>query len=357
MSGYDKFFKDAQKAAEKRNSSGKSSNSKSSPKMQAGRLNQSSRKNLTLNNEAEGPRVHSALEKPMRIAPEDQLRMRLAESIKQKKAKASRRKQSFPIGAAIAAALVVVACFFGFNSPDAVEKWANKIDIGFFGSAVAADSKGSESQKEKEESPAQAAAEKSAPAEPDRGEKSSTSERLAKSDEVPDVRTWSEEELSFFKKLNERKKELDLRESELTRLEEELQKQKAELDLKIKRLEETRAQISETLKTRVAEDQKKVEKLVEFYSTMKAQQAAKIIESLNEDLAIEVIEKMKKKNAAEILNAMDPKKARRLSEILTGYQRAPASGSLNGNDSGDLSNEIGNDPKRDPSQAPPSPAG
>jgi flagellar motility protein MotE (MotC chaperone) len=141
---------------------------------------------------------------------------------------------------------------------------------------------------------------------------------------------WSDEEMSFFKKLNDRKKEQDLREAELNKMEEELQRQKVELDEKIKRLEAMRGEISQTLKARVASDQEKVDKLVQMYSSMKPQQASKIIESLNEDLAVEVLDKMKKKSAAEIMNAMDSKKAQRLSELLTGYQRMPSSAKTSG---------------------------
>ena len=146
-----------------------------------------------------------------------------------------------------------------------------------------------------------------------------------KKSDAPDIKEWTPEELSFFNKLNDRKIELDQRESELSRLEEELQRQKAELDGKIKQLESMRVEISKTLKTRVATDQVKVDKLVDVYSNMKPQQAAKVIENLDEDLAVEVLDKLKKKNAAEILNVMDSKKARRLSELMTGYQRTPAS--------------------------------
>ena len=142
--------------------------------------------------------------------------------------------------------------------------------------------------------------------------------------------SWTPEEVALFQKLDERKKTLDLKETELQKLEEELQKQKAELDEKIKKLEGMRGEISKTLQTRVADDQVKVDKLVEFYSNMKPQQASKVIETLNEDLAVEVLDKMKKKVAAEIMNMMDAKKARRLSELLTGYQRTPASDEGNG---------------------------
>ena len=90
-----------------------------------------------------------------------------------------------------------------------------------------------------------------------------------------DTKKWTPEELSFLGKLNDRKKELDMREAELGRLEEELQKRKSELDEKLKQLEATRTDISKTLKTRVAADQEKIDKLVQVYSIMKPQQAAK----------------------------------------------------------------------------------
>ena len=130
--------------------------------------------------------------------------------------------------------------------------------------------------------------------------------------------------MSFFKRLNDRKIELDRREAELAKLEEELQKQRVGIEEKIKTLEKTRAEISATLKGRVEQDQEKVMKLVDVYSSMKPTSASKVIESLNEDLAVAILDKMKKKNAAEILNTMSGPKAKRLSEMLTGY-RQPAS--------------------------------
>jgi flagellar motility protein MotE (MotC chaperone) len=108
-------------------------------------------------------------------------------------------------------------------------------------------------------------------------------------------------------------------------LEAELQKRQGELEKKIRQLETMRDEISKTLKNRVTLDKEKVGKLVDFYSSMKPSAAAKVIETVNEDLAVEVLDHMKKKNAAEILDLMNPKKARRLSELLTGYERTTAS--------------------------------
>ncbi len=54
---------------------------------------------------------------------------------------------------------------------------------------------------------------------------------------------------------------------------------------------------------------------------MKPQQAAKVFESMDEDLAIEILGRMKKKPAAEILNLVKSEKAQVLSEKYAGYKR------------------------------------
>jgi flagellar motility protein MotE (MotC chaperone) len=129
------------------------------------------------------------------------------------------------------------------------------------------------------------------------------------------------ENVSHFTKLNERKVELDRREQELNELESELHEQRKEVEARIRKLEEIRSQIGQVLKERVEIDEEKVKKLVEFYSDMKPQNAAKIIATLNEDLAVEILGKMKKKNAADILNLLNPDKAQVLTEKFAGYKR------------------------------------
>lgn len=131
----------------------------------------------------------------------------------------------------------------------------------------------------------------------------------------------TEEELNHFAKLNERKKELDAREEELSRLESELNLQKVDLEKRLKDLEGSRRQISTVLEEKVQVDEKKIDALVQMYSTMKPQQAAKIFETMDEDLSIEILGRMKKKPAAEILNIIKPEKAQILSEKYAGYKR------------------------------------
>jgi flagellar motility protein MotE (MotC chaperone) len=308
MSGYDKFFKEAGKA------SGLTGGSKSGKSPSPSKKPQFKLKESKFSGTAE-----------------DRLRQEVALRARNRRSASMRKRQKFPMIPAVIALVAIVTCTIGFLKPELADQILSHIEIGAFGKANAEAKVDAKSAAKKDDG-AKNAETKAAGDSKDivkdavkDAAKSAGALSQAKGEVPPDFRNWSDEELSFFNKLNDRKKELDLREAELNKLDEELQKQKSELDSKIKQLEGMRADISKTLKTRVQVDQEKVDKLVQFYSTMKPQQAAKVIESINEDLAVEVMDKMKKKSAAEIMNSLKPEKARRLSELMTGYQRSPSS--------------------------------
>ena len=132
------------------------------------------------------------------------------------------------------------------------------------------------------------------------------------------------DDADYLFKLADRKKQLDQREEELNKLAELIEKQKVEITEKLTKLEETRIKISKALEEKIKVDDAKVETLVQMYTNMKPVQAAKIFETLDEDLVIEILGRMKKKNAADILNLIKPEKAQTFAERYTGY-RAPAS--------------------------------
>lgn len=131
-------------------------------------------------------------------------------------------------------------------------------------------------------------------------------------------------EVSHLQKLAQRKRQLDDREAELARVEDEIGKQKVEIEKRMRELEEMRSKISAILEDRVKIDEQKVDSLMQMYSNMKPPQAAKIFETMDEDLAVEIMGRMKKKNAAEILNLLKPEKAQVISEKYAGYRRKPA---------------------------------
>jgi flagellar motility protein MotE (MotC chaperone) len=212
-----------------------------------------------------------------------------------------KKRKEFPVTALIGAIFVLGGCLYGYTNADKIEEAFGKVDVGFFGLASA---------EEKKVPPADAKKETSAQAESPAKDKLQTQ-----------ATGLTPEEIALFKSLEERKKQLDVKEEELKKLEEELHKQKGELDTRMTKLEEIRTQIANQLQERVHADGESVDKLVAFFSAMKPQKAAEIMDALNEDLAVEVLKKMKKKDAAEIMNMLKSEKAQRLSEKFTGYRK------------------------------------
>jgi flagellar motility protein MotE (MotC chaperone) len=269
--GYDQFFKKAREAA----SNGAVKRPSSAPRFE---INQ---------------RRERAPKTSDQVLSE-QLRQRIQAKKKVKKAKVPWRLAGFSfLGLVIATA--------GYFEHERIEALLKRVEISMIGSASA---------QEKPAAPTAAPAEK---AEAKQDEKKSVDEAKKKN--------FTEEELNHFAKLNERKRELDAREEELNRLESELQAQKVELEKRMQALEKTRREISSVLEEKVQTDDKKVETLVQMYSNMKPQQAAKVFEEMDEDLAVEIIGRMKKKNAAEIMNLIKAEKAKIFAEKFAGYKR------------------------------------
>ncbi|WP_413612654.1 magnesium transporter MgtE N-terminal domain-containing protein [Bdellovibrio sp. HCB-110] len=270
-SGYDQFFQNARKVADQQG--GVKFNKKPSP-----------------------TRLH------LDLASEDveqQIRRRMNMGAPKK-----RKKASVPwklVGVSFMGLMIAV---WGFQNHDEVENLIKRVEFQMTGEAVA--------QSPAPEKPAAPAAAEHAEGAPEA---------------APAASAMSSVEIDHLQKLNERKKELDAREEELNRMETELQVQKVDLEKRLKELEEMRTKISSMLEDRVKADDQKVDTLVQMYSNMKPPQAAKVFETMDEDLAVEILGRMKKKNAADIMNLLKPEKAQVLSEMFAGYKRrSPASG-------------------------------
>lgn len=189
---------------------------------------------------------------------------------------------------------------------DEVESFVKKIEISLLGPARA-ETKSPEAKKMNQE----------------KDNEVNKVEKVEKTENVENItrKVFSNEEINHFSKLNERKRELDAREEELNRLDAELQVQKADIEKKMSELESTRRSIASVLNDRVKADNEKVDVLVQVYSTMKPQQAAKVFETMDEDLAVEILGRMKKKNSAEIMNLLKAEKTQIFSEKFAGYKK------------------------------------
>ncbi len=161
------------------------------------------------------------------------------------------------------------------------------------------------------------------------GEKSSQTKSEVEENKAPDLKLTVNqaeqkqqhlvnEDISYLKRLQERSDQLDQREEDIKRLEAELHKQEIELQDKLEKIGEMRREISSILENKIKQDTEKVDKLVDVYSGMKPENAARIIEKLDDDLSIEIIRKMKKKDASAVLNVLSPDKARLITEKFVG---------------------------------------
>lgn len=265
--GYDQFFKNARKAA--------AQPQQIHAKRTGGKVN--AQLNVQMSDEA----IEQSLKRKMKIAPKP------------------KKKKSFPLSIVLFLIVGLGLTGWAMQNHQQVENFVKNIEISLLGQAVAQEAKAKPVATQQEEP--------------------KKTEPIAESTE--EKRAPTSDEVDHLAKLNDRKKELDAREEELVRMESELQKQKEQMDLRMKELEEMRIKISAMLQDRVKVDEQKIETLVQMYSNMKPQQAAKVFETLDEDLAIEILGRMKKKSAADIMNLLKPEKAQVFSEHFAGFKR------------------------------------
>jgi flagellar motility protein MotE (MotC chaperone) len=128
------------------------------------------------------------------------------------------------------------------------------------------------------------------------------------------------------RELKKREEELRLKEARLEALEVKIRKD----------LDKIEQSISESKNQMGFQDEKtkqNVEALIKVYSSMKPEEAANLVEAIDESLALKLISGMKSKIAAQVLSNLDVKVAKRISEKLAGkdVSKAPTDPGAAGN--------------------------
>jgi flagellar motility protein MotE (MotC chaperone) len=139
--------------------------------------------------------------------------------------------------------------------------------------------------------------------------------RAEKSIDAPapdDSQSTSAAEADVLTSLAKRREKLDLQSEEMATKESLLKATEQRIDGKIAELKAIQAQIQQLLGQRDAEQQKQIAALVKTYSDMKAKDAARIFNSLDDDVLVPVAKEMKPDVLAPILAAMVPETAQRL---------------------------------------------
>ncbi|MGL4722186.1 MAG: MotE family protein [Desulfovibrionaceae bacterium] len=119
---------------------------------------------------------------------------------------------------------------------------------------------------------------------------------------------------------NAMQKKIMVREKELDKKEKELQNLEANINKKLQELQNIQKQLDNTLKDIETAKNKNLLHLIDVYSNMKSQQAAVVLENLDEKIAIQILSGMKGRKAGEILSFVETNKAAKLSEQLTKLQ-------------------------------------
>ncbi|MFH0925102.1 MAG: hypothetical protein V1872_05630 [bacterium] len=133
----------------------------------------------------------------------------------------------------------------------------------------------------------------------------------------------SEEDLNLKKMVEEFKKykqkqeqELSLKEEALGQEERRLEKLKVELDRKLNEITKVKNRIEELMKQKEIAGEKNLANLVKLYESVKAKEAANIIEKLEDKLAVEILSRMSQRKAGKIFDKMSPARAAELTMLI-----------------------------------------
>lgn len=140
--------------------------------------------------------------------------------------------------------------------------------------------------------------------------------------EAPRFMTKSEVEV--LNRLTERRKEIEQRARDLDMREALLKAAERRIEAKLAELKQIEGRIEATFSRQEEEKNDQFQSLVGMYENMKPKEAARIFDTLDMDILLSVVEQMRSRKMAPILASMDPEVAQRLTVELA----ARASGEM-----------------------------
>lgn len=138
-----------------------------------------------------------------------------------------------------------------------------------------------------------------------------------------EVQTASASEADVLTGLSKRRGELDARETQIQMQANILAATEARIDAKMAQLKALQTQISALLGQRDAAQEKQLASLVKTYSAMKPKDAARIFDSLTDQVLVPVAAEMKSDVLAPVLAAMNPEQAQKLTVRLANKLTLP----------------------------------
>ena len=138
-----------------------------------------------------------------------------------------------------------------------------------------------------------------------------------------DGQVASASEVDVLTSLSKRRSELDAREAQLQVQANVLAATEARVDAKIAQLKALQSQINALLGQRDQAQEKQLAALVKTYSAMKPKDAARIFDTLNDEVLVPVAQEMKSDVLAPVLAAMNAEQAQKLTVRLANRLTLP----------------------------------
>ena len=130
--------------------------------------------------------------------------------------------------------------------------------------------------------------------------------------------TVNPETFRMFETIEKKNRELKRREEELRIKELRIKAIETKVSKDLEKIEKGISESKQQLGIQDEKTKENVEALVKVYSSMKPEEAANLIEAIDDDLALRIVAGMKSKIAGKVLSKLDIKVAKRISETLAG---------------------------------------
>lgn len=158
---------------------------------------------------------------------------------------------------------------------------------------------------------------KPGPSAPQAAEKTTTANRPSGGEPRSSQEDAAEEaEITLMQELQRRRTTLEEREQALSQREQELTALQMEVEKKIQGLTQLQEELKGLLAQQQSQREGKLLHLVKLYEAMRPEEAASLLNRLDEALAVGLLSHMNKKKAGKVLAMINPQRAGQLSEKL-----------------------------------------
>jgi flagellar motility protein MotE (MotC chaperone) len=143
---------------------------------------------------------------------------------------------------------------------------------------------------------------------------------------LADMAGLSAAEVQVLQALSERRQQLDLRGEQVETQDALMEAAEQRLNERVAELRELETTVNELLGHLDEEQERRVNGLVDVYQRMRAKDAARVFDGLDDDVLVQVASRMRQANLAEVMGRMSPDRARRLTQMLADRARPPTGG-------------------------------